>query len=190
MGRGTWKSIDLEGAGLQSLNVRLARRLKRRRTAYLLWILFPLGAHRLYLEERYGSITFMALTALSLILALALGPWNASIGVLPAVGLALFDLFWIDRRITSVNKRLRMELYLGAGATPPAGYQGRVPKEAYLDEYVRGKEAERAGHQPGAHSAPDGDHSRAPSFREQERMLRELSRHRGTRRRREENPGD
>lgn len=190
MGRRTWKSIDLEGAGLQSLNVRLARRLKRRRIAYLLWILFPLGAHRLYLEERYGSIVFMSLTALSLILGLALGPWIASIGALPELGLALFDLFWIDRRVTTVNKRLRMELYLGAGATPPSGYQGRVPEQAYLDEYVRGKEAERAGHQPGGPAAPDTRRSRSPSFREQERMLQELSRHRGTRRRREEDPED
>ena len=44
--------MDLAGGGLQSANLRLARLLKRRRIAYALLILFPLGAHRLYLEDR------------------------------------------------------------------------------------------------------------------------------------------
>ena len=48
--------MDLAGGGLQSANLRLARLLKRRRIAYALLILFPFGAHRLYLEDRRGAL--------------------------------------------------------------------------------------------------------------------------------------
>ncbi|MFN2350076.1 MAG: TM2 domain-containing protein, partial [Thioalkalivibrio sp.] len=45
-----------------------------------------------------------------------------------------------------------------------------------LDDYVRIKESERAGHQPVGGSVNDAGKPRVPSFNEQETMLRELAR--------------
>jgi hypothetical protein len=78
--------------------------------------------------------------------------WSTHAGLAGALVLALaagWDAFWIDRRVTLLNKTLRREAYLGHGAAPPAGYRGRDP---------------------------DAGASRAPSFAEQERLLRELAR--------------
>jgi len=186
----SWKKFDLEGAGLQRLNMELARSLRKRSVAYLLWVLFPVGAHRAYLGERLGSLAYVVLTALTLILALALNPTLALAPLAVEGGFALFDLFWIERRLVAVNKQVRMDLYLGAGAAPPAGYQGRYgsrerdPEEGaeeLLQDYVQVKETERGGHAPVSHDAPGDDsprRSRMPSFAEQERMLRELGKSR------------
>lgn len=178
MGR-AWKKLDLHGAGLQTLNARLTRRLKRPLRAYLLWILFPLGAHRLYLKSPPGAAVYAALTASTLLLWRALGPAAALAAAGPETAFALFDLFWIERRCTALNKALRMELYLGAGATPPEGYRGRDPDDDYLRRYVREKEGERAGHAPpGAAGGAAARGTRVPSFQEQERLLRELAQRR------------
>ena len=117
----SWKRLDLDGGGLQQANLRLARSLRKRRTAYLLWIGFPVGAHRWYLREPVGAAAYCALT-----LATA-AAWQA---VLPALGLALFDLWWIDRRLTRMNKRLRMQAFLRPGADgPPPGYTRRFGRD-------------------------------------------------------------
>lgn len=102
--RSSWKRTDLGGAGVQALNLRLARVLRRRRTAYLLWIAFPAGAHRWYLKEKFGALAYC-------LLSLAAAIWAAEIFV-GAAAFALFDLWWIDRRVSALNKRLRMELSL------------------------------------------------------------------------------
>ena len=54
----SWKEKNLGGGGLQSANIRLARLLKRRRIAYALLVLYPLGAHRFYLEDRRGALLY------------------------------------------------------------------------------------------------------------------------------------
>lgn len=174
-----WEKIDLEGAGLQAVNQQLVRRLKRRRSAYLLWLLFPLGAHRVYLESRPGSLVYAALTAFALVAWIAPVDWRwALLPVTAALGFALYDLFWIDRRVVEINKQLRMAAYLGGGAAPPAGYRGRYTDDdaarSGLDEYVREKEQERGGHQP-VDGRAAGPGKKAPSFAEQEAMLRELA---------------
>lgn len=175
-----WKKIDLEGAGLQALNLYLARRMKRRGTAYLLWLLFPLGAHRFYLEERLGAAAYLGATLLALLLWAILSTPLAIVPVLLALGFALYDLVWIDRRVTAFNKRIRMELYLTTGAAPPAGYRGRYADvdDGYLDDYIRIKESEKAGVQPARPHAPvpPQQNRRVPSLAEQEAMLRELAR--------------
>jgi hypothetical protein len=61
---------------------------------------------------------------------------------------AVFDAWWIDRRVSRLNKRIRRDVFL-SGDAPPAGYSGRV-----IDEPRR----------------------RPPSFAEQERLLRTLAR--------------
>ena len=116
-----WKRLDLDGGGLQAANLRLARALRKRRTAYLLWVGFPFGAHRWYLREPIGATAYCMRT-LALFAA-----WLAG---LPALGFALFDLWWIDRRVTRLNKLLRMRAYLRPGAGgPPPGYTRRFGKD-------------------------------------------------------------
>jgi hypothetical protein len=110
----SWKRSDLGGEGLQAVNLRLARVLRKRRVAYALWLAFPLGAHRWYLRERYGALAYIALT----VMAFAF-PWVA----FGSAALALFDLWWIDRRVTRLNKRLRMQIALQGGA----GVGGKLP---------------------------------------------------------------
>jgi hypothetical protein len=149
-----WKRIDLGGAGLQQANLRLAQALRRRRTAYLLWLAFPLGAHRAYLREPVGSWAYRGLSAAALAL-LALDPrLSAAPGALLA-GFALFDLIWIERRVVALNKRLRMQAYLRPAPGAPPGFRGRFGD--------------------GEHPSP---RPRAPSFAEQERLLAELERRR------------
>jgi hypothetical protein len=112
----SWKRQDLGGGGLQQANLALARTLRKRRTAYALLILFPVGAHRWYLAEPGGALAYCLLSALAGIA----WPFGAA-----ALAFALFDIWWIDRRVTALNKRLRMQALLGAGPAPPAGFAGR-----------------------------------------------------------------
>lgn len=149
-----WKRIDLDGGGLQAANRRLASRLRSRRVAYLLWLGFALGAHRFYLRDLVGGIAccLASLATLALVLSTSWAGVAAALGLL---AWALADLWWIDRRVTRLNKALRIETYLGAGPGAPAGYRGR---------FVDGDEAQKA-------SAP-----RAPGFAEQERLLADIAR--------------
>ena len=149
----TWKRIDLEGGGLQAVNRRLAAALRRRRTAYLLWLAFPFGAHRFYLRSPLGGVAWCVASAASLaLLRGAGGAGLAAVAVL--LVLALAELWWIDRRITRLNKALRTQAYLGAAPGAPPGYRGR---------FGDGAEA--------AQSSP-----RAAAFAEQERLLAEIER--------------
>ncbi len=153
-----WKKLDLGGGGLQSANLRLAALLKRRRTAWLLACAFPLGLHHDYLADPRGAWSFRVvallaagalwydLVAAAIALAAVLVVW------------ALIDTQWIEPRLTNLNRQLRMQIYLGGSGGAPAGFRGH-----YSDE----------------DPAPDGPArhaSRAPSFAEQERLLRELAR--------------
>jgi hypothetical protein len=146
--KGGWQGRDLGGGGLQAANAALARRLKRRGLAYGLLAAAPLGLHRAYLDSPRGAWAWRAGT----LVVIAAAWWNEWAGLVGASLLALaaaWDAVWIDRRITRLNKALRREAYLGHGAAPPAGYAGRDP---------------------------DAGLPRAPSFAEQERLLRELAR--------------
>lgn len=152
-----WKRVDLEGGGLQALNLRLAGRLKQRRRAYALWAGFPLGLHHAYLENPAGAWLFRGLTLLAA--ALAFFDWRATAAAgLVMVLLALYDLVWIDRRVIALNKSIRREVFLSAGATPPDGYRGRYDVET-----------------PPAAPASPRRGQRVLSFAEQEKLLRELA---------------
>lgn len=150
-----WRQFDLGGAGLQAANLRLARVLRRRTTAWLLLLLFPSGAHGWYLHERLSAI---ACPALSL---LAVSGWLSGVpyAALPAIaGLAVLlirDLLTLESRIAACNKRLRMAVYLSQGAAAPADYRGRF-----------GAGDDNAGGSPAR---------RVPGLAEQEAMLREIA---------------
>jgi hypothetical protein len=106
-----WKRIDLSGGGLQEANLRLAASLRRRRTAYLLWLAFPLGAHRAYLHDRAGAWAFRLGSAAALGL-LPLDRRAAALAALALLAAALYDLVRMDARVTRLNKAIRMQIYL------------------------------------------------------------------------------
>lgn len=174
-----WKGLDLGGEGLQSLNLRLSREMRRRPLAYALALGFPLGLHRLYLKSPAGAALYWVLSTAAVAAWLWLGGAWAAGAALAELALLAFDLVWIDRRVVAYNKALRMRRYLRAGARPPAGYRGRYTEQDELADYLREKAGERAGHQPVDFKALEGaprDARRPPSFAEQEAMLRELAR--------------
>ena len=153
-----WKHLDLGGGGLQNANLRLAALLKKRRTAWWLLCAFPLGLHHDYLADPRGAWSFRIVTLLAAG-ALWFGSYAAAIA-LAAVSLiwALLDTRWIERQLVKVNRQLRIRVYLGESRGAPAGFRGHYTD----DEPAQNKPA----HDPG----------RAPSFAEQERLLRELAR--------------
>lgn len=146
-----WRKLDLEGGGLQAMNLRLARRLRRRGTAWALLALFPLGAHRWYLHETGWAVTYLLLA-----LAAAAGWWAGWPWLLLSLPLLLLllviDIAGLDDRIAAFNKRLRMAAYLSPGSGAPADFRGRIPEDA--------------GRQTPA---------RVPGFAEQEKLLRALA---------------
>lgn len=172
-----WKQLDLGGEGLQTLNAQYTRHMRRLPRAYAAMLLFPLGAHRWYLHETYGALSYVALTLAAIAGALTLGPPGFAAPAVAELLFAAFDLRWVERRVLALNKSLRMRQFMRPGTAPPENYRGRYPDEG-LDEYVRVKERERAGHQPAADDAqqPGERPARAPSFNEQEALLRELAR--------------
>lgn len=183
-----WKNIDLEGGGLQAANVQLARLQKKPRIAYSLLVLFPLGLHRLYLNDRKGFGGYLALTLIAVVLGLVAPLWTIALPlILSALG-ALIDIRWIDDQIARLNKQLRMQIFFKQSGGAPKGYKGRYVDEALeLDSYIREKEGERAGHQPfDSSSGLPGSGSRVLSFNQQEAMLREMAK----RKREAENPPD
>lgn len=151
-----WRELDLEGGGLQAANLRLARTLRRRTVAYGLMLAFPLGAHRWYLGEIRSAVLYPTLTAL------ALGSWLAGITAITLTALTAlaallgWDLYTLEDRIATVNKRHRMAVYLSQGSGAPAGFRGRFG----------GTDSDMAA---------DAVHRRIPTLAEQEAMLRDLA---------------
>lgn len=146
----SWKQMDLRGAGLQAVNASLTRQMRHRRTAYLLLLLAPLGLHRFYLKELWGGAAYLLLAAL-FILGLITG--HILFALLAGVAIVLFvvfDAFWIDRRVTDYNKRLRMRVFLqpgrDSGEDKPVEMKKRMPsfadQEAMLREMTRKKDAD------------------------------------------------
>lgn len=178
-----WKNIDLEGSGLQAANMRLAQLLKKRALAYGLLGLFPLGLHRDYLASHGAAWVFRGVTLIAVLL-IWYGEFWLGVALLGALAIAaLIDIRWIDSRVAQINKRLRIEVMKSTGTAAPPGYRGRYTDDApaatdHLAAYIRAKEQERGGHRAidGDDAEKDGrrESRRAPSFAEQEAMLREL----------------
>ena len=170
-----WKQLDLEGEGLQSANLRLSRLLKSRKKAYALLAAFPLGLHRVYLEDRRGAWLYRAGSLLGLALAW-LNPWAGLAALVLLLGLVAYDALRTEERVARLNKAARMRVYMKQGAGAPQGYRGRYRDDAPdLEGYIAQKEAERGGHQPFKPEAAPTPRKRLPSFAEQEALLRELA---------------
>jgi hypothetical protein len=145
-----WRGLDLGGGGLQAANIRLAQALKRRSRAYGLLAAFPLGLHRSYLDDPRGAWAYRVASAIAVIAAAV--DWRPAAGIAALIaGALLYDVFWIDRRVVALNKAARMKVYLSQTSGAPAGFKGRYAED-------------------------DAPTSRAPSFAEQERLLREIAR--------------
>jgi len=169
-----WKKWDLGGGGLQSANIALLRYRKRPGPAYALWLLFPLGAHALYLNAYARAAIYMVATVIAAIVAWSGYP-IAGLALIGCVALfALYDLVWIDRRITELNKALRIAVSLQAGGGAPRTFTGRY-QDPDLDTYLKEKEQERAGHTPLTPPVRATGRSRSASFAEQEAQLRALT---------------
>lgn len=151
----SWKQIDLAGGSLQGANIRLTRLFKRRRIAYSRLLLFPVGAHRLYREDRQGALLHCIATAVA-ILSLAAGAtlFGGAMG-LAIIGRALLDIRWIDSTVARTNKRLQVDVYMSQTAGAPAGYHGRFGPDTTGDDTRRDEGS--------------------PSFSAQERQLRDAA---------------
>ena len=165
-----WKNLDLEGGGVQTVNLHYVRLHKKTALAYLFCFGFFLGAHRFYLKSPGIGLIYLISS-----LVIAAGWWFLDWSIyllvleLPALGL---DLFRIPERVTRINKELRLSLYQQANAAPPAGFAGRImEQDDLLGEYTALKEDERAGVDGFDSPAPG---KRIPSFAEQEAMLQTL----------------
>ncbi len=185
-----WEKLDLQGAGVQSLQIRLRKLQKKTLWAYLLWLFFPFGAHRFYLERPWAWAYPLG-TALTIALALSRIPWAA---LLPGALLILagaIDLSRIRDWQAAYNKELRKAAWFSKQApAAPAHYAGRENDgpgadrewQEELQQYTRGKEAERAGHPAAGEAGSKSPENkgftrgkRAMSFAEQERLLTEMA---------------
>lgn len=179
-----WEKLDLQGAGVQSLQIRLQKLQKKSLYGYLYWGLFPVGAHRFYLEQAWAwafplvSVAVIMLAFLGLI-------WEAISLAVVLCALALWDLSRIDLWISTYNKELRKASWFAKQApAAPANYQGRADTgekaaqwQRELQDYTRTKESERAGHPAANVPAKKGfsPGQRRLSFAEQERLLAEMA---------------
>lgn len=167
------KNFDLTGEGLQSANLKLVQMLKKRHVAYKWLLLFPTGMHRAYLDSPGAARVYLTLT-LSIIACFGLGYVIPALILLAGqIGFALYDIRWIEDRVATLNKAIRMNVYLKQGAGAPKSFRGRYADDS-LDDYISSKEQERGGHTP-IQPTPSAASSRMPSFAEQEAMLRELA---------------
>ena len=171
-----WKHLNLEGQGLQSLNLRLVRQLKKPARAYALLALFPLGLHRSYVGDRRGAWAWRLASLVTLFLLLWRWPWGLC--ALAALMIALAgDAIGTESRCARRNRELRRRAYFSPGAEAPKDFRGRYSDldAPDLTSYVLEKDRESPSpHTPAARTAA----TRAASFNEQEARLKELARRR------------
>ncbi|TCV90082.1 TM2 domain-containing protein [Sulfurirhabdus autotrophica] len=169
-----WKNLDLEGQGLQSANLRLVQLMKKRKVANSWLLLFPSGMHRAYLNDARTAWIYRILT-LTIVTLFIIGHKLPALVILAGqIGFALYDIRWIEDRIASLNKQIRMQVYLKQGSAAPKDFKGRYTDDG-LDDYLKTKEQERGGHTPINLSEQATSPSRVPSFAQQEAMLKELA---------------
>ncbi len=169
-----WKQLDLEGDGLQALSLKLAQQLKQRKRANLLLLAFPFGLHRDYLEHPLGAWLYRVALILAITAYVLHRPCLGSILVVLMTAAALYDIRWIDDRVATLNKALRMAAYRNRPNRVPENFHGRYVDEG-LDDYLKVKEQERGGHVLAGKDPAFNSNSRMPSFAQQEAMLKALA---------------
>ena len=169
-----WKHLNLQGQGLQSLNLRLTRQLRRPRRAYALMLLFPLGLHRAYLGDARGAWAWRLGCLTAAALPLWTRPWGFLV-LLPLTIALLADALRIEQRCAAYNRALRRRMYFSPGTEPPKDFRGRQLDDAgdQLQDYL----AQKRGESPSPHTpVRRSTGSRPLSFNEQEALLKELAR--------------
>uniref|UniRef100_E6QQP4 Uncharacterized protein n=1 Tax=mine drainage metagenome TaxID=410659 RepID=E6QQP4_9ZZZZ len=169
-----WKQLDLEGDGLQALSLKLAQQLKQRKRANLLLLAFPFGLHRDYLEHPLGAWLYRVALILAITAYVLHRSCLGSVLVVLMTAAALYDIRWIDDRVATLNKALRMAAYRNRPNRVPENFHGRYVDEG-LDDYLKVKEQERGGHVPAGKDPAFNSNSRMPSFAQQEAMLKALA---------------
>ncbi|MGK9450362.1 TM2 domain-containing protein [Acidithiobacillus caldus] len=184
-----WEKLDLHGAGLQSLQIRLKKLQKKPLWTYLSWLGFPLGLHRFYLHRRRAWI-FPAASIAVLALTLLASWYLAALAAVVLAALALHDLRHLSAWLGDYNKEMRKQAWFAQNApAAPQNYRGRADTvedapdyRTELEGYRRIKESERGGH-PAGDTKPErkgfGPGQRRLSFAEQEKLLAELSKKKG-----------
>ncbi len=123
-----WEAMDLEGGGLQQVQLAYRAAARTLSGAYLRWLLFPLGWHRFYLRDSRGGILYPLASLAAVVVQLAAGwPW---LWAVPALG-GVFDLFWIPGRVVRINKDLRLRTMMSRtrrGA--PRGFKGHYTDQS------------------------------------------------------------
>lgn len=149
----SWQAHDLEGKGLQSINLAYLAAKKDLRKSYLLTALFPLGAHQIYLRNWKKAGVYLLLT----VLLIATTPYAPFISAL--LGFAEFILVFSDiKRMESIiseyNKSLKIQLSLQKDNAAPVNFEGK-----YHDKSDTEQKSEQ----------------KILSFAEQEKLLNELN---------------
>jgi len=149
----TWQEHDLEGSGLQSINLAYLKSKKDIRKAYLLTAFFPLGIHQFYLGQpkKGGIFIFLSL----LLLAFAnIAPFVSAIIGFIEVMLMFRDVKSMERIVSDFNKELKLNLSLQNQHAAPENYKGK-----YSDDDDNQKSSKQ----------------KILSFAEQEALINEIS---------------
>jgi hypothetical protein len=168
-----WKQFDLEGGGLQSANLRLAALLRKRRTAFTLLALFPLGLHRDYLRDRRGAWLYRSAALLGAGAYLAGQPLISLTLIAMLAACAAYEAFRIDDTVAQINKKLRMQIYLSQAPGTPRGFKGHYTDDG-PDGFAQSRERAASTRATQAPTIRPRD-ARVASFTEQEKLLRELA---------------
>jgi len=171
----TWQNINLEADGLQSANLQFIKRQKKPLTAYVLWLLFPLGLHRFYLKSVASGLLYWLLTSLALYLSITTSVPNV-VFFLPVLAWAIYDLYWIRERTIELNKALRMQIFLGQNNSQTLEQnKPTINSQTLIHEYTQIKNAEAQNLQtPRTLTNHSTEKKRIPSIAEQERMLQAI----------------
>ena len=150
----TWQEHDLEGSGLQSINLNYLKYKKDTQKAYLLTAIFPLGIHQFYLGQAKKGSLYIILTLLLLAFA-NVSPFISAIIGFIEVMMMFKDIKGMEETVSTYNKELKMKLSLQQDQKTPEDFKGK-----YTDN----------------DNNESSTQQKILSFAEQEALLKELAR--------------
>ncbi|OIO60143.1 MAG: hypothetical protein COX57_09340 [Alphaproteobacteria bacterium CG_4_10_14_0_2_um_filter_63_37] len=114
IGKPSWAQFDFEGGGLQAAQLAYRRRSRKPWVARLWWLLlFPLMAHRVYLQGVRGWPWVLGMLALVVVSGFV----SPYVLVLP-VAFQVADVFKLDAMLSEANRRIRQEVFLRSDVAP------------------------------------------------------------------------